>query len=194
MSAPVAASPQPGQPGQPGQSSAGEHPPAGPRSDLADGIGWVALGVAVLIGSITMDRLERQGVNPYTVPGLLPGLLGIAMMLLGGILAVRSMRRGAPRQAAAPATADQREQRRRIAIVLALCAGYAVVLVGHGLPFWLASTIFVTGAILILQRIGRDPQARIVSPMAAIKALAIGLGAGLITHLVFQELFLVHLP
>jgi hypothetical protein len=28
----------------------------------------VALGVAVLIGSITMDRLEKQDVNPYTVP------------------------------------------------------------------------------------------------------------------------------
>ena len=40
----------------------------------------IVLGVAVLIGSFTMDRLERQGVNPYTVPGLLPGLLGIAMM------------------------------------------------------------------------------------------------------------------
>ena len=57
--------------------------------------GWIALGVAVLIGSITMDRLERQHINPYTVPGLLPGLLGIAMILLGGVLALRSWRRGA---------------------------------------------------------------------------------------------------
>ena len=55
----------------------------GPRSDLADAAFWIVLGVAVLIGSFTMDRLERQGVNPYTVPGLLPGLLGIAMMALG---------------------------------------------------------------------------------------------------------------
>ena len=67
----------------------------GPRSDLADAAFWIVLGVAVLIGSFTMDRLERQGVNPYTVPGLLPGLLGIAMMALGGILALRSLRRGA---------------------------------------------------------------------------------------------------
>ena len=188
MSTPVAARPEPAQPSPP------EHVPAGPRSDLADGLGWAVLGVAILIGSLTMDRLERQGVNPYTVPGLLPGLLAIAMILLGGILALRSVRRGALRQSSAPATPDQREQQRRIGIVIALCAGYAVLLVGHGLPFWLASTIYVTGSILILQRIGRDPQARILSPMAAVKALAIGLGAGLITHLVFQELFLVHLP
>ena len=41
------------------------------------------------------DRLEQQHINPYTVPGLLPGLLGLMMILLGTILALRSWRRGA---------------------------------------------------------------------------------------------------
>jgi len=31
----------------------------------------MALGIAILIGSVTMDRLEKQGINPYTIPGLL---------------------------------------------------------------------------------------------------------------------------
>ena len=66
--------------------SARDDAPTSARADLRQGLGWVALGVAVLVGSITMDRLEKQDVNPYTVPGLLPGLLGLAMMLLGGIL------------------------------------------------------------------------------------------------------------
>ena len=82
-----------------------------PRSDLKDGLGWMALGVAILVGSITMDRLEQQHINPYTVPGLLPGLLGIAMILLGGILALRSWRRGALRLAPPAPTADQLEER-----------------------------------------------------------------------------------
>ena len=168
--------------------------PDSPRSDLSQGLGWIALGLAILIGSITMDRLERQDVNPYTVPGLLPGLLGLVMMLLGSILALRSWRRGALREAALPVTPDQREQRRRIAIVIALCLGYGVVLVGHGLPFWLASTIYVTGSILILQRLSREPQTRRLTLHAVIKALVIGLGAAVITQLVFQELFLVRLP
>ena len=68
-----------------------------PRADLRDALGWIVFGVAVLIGSLTMDRLEQQHINPYTVPGLLPGLLGIAMILLGGLLALRSWRRGALR-------------------------------------------------------------------------------------------------
>ena len=169
----------------------GQHPP---RADLHDGLGWIALGVAVLIGSITMDRLERQDVNPYTVPGLLAGLLGLAMILLGGILALRSWRRGALHLPAEPATPDHRERLRRIWIVVGLCTGYGVLLVGHGLPFWAASAIYVTGSILILQRMSSEPQDRLMTPRAVIKALVIGLGAAVITHVVFQELFLVRLP
>lgn len=168
--------------------------PIHPRSDLHDALGWIAFGAAVLIGSLTMDRLERQHVNPYTVPGLLPGLLGIMMILLGGILALRSWRRGALTLPVPARTADDQEQRRRVWIVVALCMGYAVVLVGHGLPFWLASAIYVTGSILILQRLSRDEDERRLTPRAWIKALAIGLGSGVITSVVFQELFLVRMP
>ena len=168
--------------------------PIPPRSDLWDAAGWMALGIAILIGSLLMDRLEKQNINPYTVPGLLPGLLGIMMILLGGILALRSWRRGAFRLPLPALTPDDREKRRRVAIVVALCLGYAVVLVGHGVPFWLASSIYVTVSILILQRLSRDESARRLTVRACIKALAIGLGAGLIVSFVFQELFLVRLP
>src|SRR5678815_2732127 len=34
--------------------------------DLRGALGWIVLGVAILIGSITMDRLEAQNINPYT--------------------------------------------------------------------------------------------------------------------------------
>ena len=168
--------------------------PITPRSDLRQALGWVVLGVAVLVGSVTMDRLERQDVNPYTVPGLLPGLLGIAMILLGGILALRSWRRGALRLPVAQDSADEREQGRRVWIVIALCLVYGVVLVGHGLPFWLASTVYVSGSILILQRLSRDPEQRQMTAKAVGKAVVIGLGAAVVTHLVFQQLFLVRLP
>lgn len=165
-----------------------------PRSDLKDALGWIALGVAIVIGSVMMDRLENQNVNPYTVPGLLPGLLGLAMVLLGGLLAVRSLRRGAAHKPLPPPTAHEREQRPRIWIVAALCIGYGVVLIGHGLPFWVASTIYVTGSILLLQRISADPKQRALTPALWAKALAIGLGSAVITQFVFQELFLVRLP
>ncbi len=165
-----------------------------PRADLWGGLAWAALGVAVLIGSITMDRLERQDVNPYTVPGLLPGLLGIAMLLLGGLMALRGWRNGALGMAPEPVTPLQREERKRFWLVIGLCLGYAVVLVGHGLPFWLASSVYVTGSILILERLGRDRQRQQSTPRSWIKALVIGIGSAVVTQLVFQELFLVRMP
>jgi hypothetical protein len=167
---------------------------APPRSDLKDAAGWIVLGVAVLVGSLTMDRLEQQHINPVTVPGLLPGLLGLAMILLGAILAVRSSRRGALATPLPPATPHQREERKRVAIAIALCCGYGIVLVGHGIPFWLASTIYVTASILIFQRIGSGPAERRVDARAWIQALVIGAGASVVTWLVFERLFLVRLP
>jgi putative tricarboxylic transport membrane protein len=165
-----------------------------PRSDFRGGVGWMLLGAAVLVGSITMDRLEQQNINPYTIPGLLPGLLGMAMLLLGGVLALRSWRRGAFSQPVPPFTAHQREIRKRVWTVIALCSIYSVPLIGHGLPFWVASTIFVTGTILIMQRMSQDPEERRLTPRLWLKAIVIGLASAVVTQLVFQELFLVRLP
>ena len=104
-----------------------------------------------------MDRLENQHINPYTVPGLLPGLLGIAMILLGLVLAVRSRRaRRAHAAARARARRTSATNARRVWIVAALCIGYGAVLVGHGIPFWLASAIYVTASISVFQRLSRD--------------------------------------
>ena len=165
-----------------------------PRADLWDAVGWGVLGTAVLVASLRMDRLEHQNINPYTVPGLLPGLLGIAMILLGAVLAVRSWRRGAFHLPLGPATDLDRAQRHRVWLVIALCTGYGVVLVGHGLPFWLASSIYISGSILVLERLSLDPQQRRLTRRTWVKALVIGISASVITQLVFQELFLVRLP
>lgn len=170
------------------------HEAAPPRADLHDAIGWIVLGVATLVGSITMDRLEQQHINPVTVPGLLPGLLAIAMILLGMVLGLRSWRRGALGHAVVAADADQREQRKRVLLAVALCCGYGVVLVGHGIAFWLASSIYVTVSILVFQRISRDPAERRIGARAIGKALAIGVLASVVTWLVFERVFLVRLP
>ena len=167
---------------------------ASPRADLHDAIGWIVLGVAVLVGSITMDRLEAQNINPLTVPGLLPGLLGIAMILLGGVMGVRSLRQHALREAVQPATTLQREERRRVWIAVALCIGYGVVLVGHGIPFWIASSIYVTASILVFRRISPDPAERKLTARAWILSLVIGVAASVTTWLVFERVFLVRLP
>jgi hypothetical protein len=171
-----------------------EEDTAHPRSDFVDAIGWIALGTAVVVGSFTMDRLEKQNINPVTVPGLLPGLLGLAMVLLGVVLGLRSWNRGALTLPVAIPSADSREQSKRVWIAVAMCLGYGVVLIGHGIPFWLASTVYVTASILVFTRLSRDPVQRALGPRAWAKALVIGVSASVITWLVFERLFLVRMP
>jgi hypothetical protein len=166
----------------------------GQRTDFPSAIGWMTLGIVILIGSVTMDRLEDQHINPYTIPGLLPGLLGIAMMILGGLLALRSWHARPFRAAETTDTSTSGAGRKRLALVLGLCLAFGVGLVGHGLPFWLAVIIFVTASILSLQYQQRPA---VESPMGLRQfaaATAIGLGAGIAITIVFQDLFLVHLP
>ena len=174
-------------------SSAGEpEAVANMRSDFLSALGWIGLGIAILIGSVTMDRLEKQDINPYTIPGLLPGLLGIAMTILGMLLAARSWR---PHLVASANNAPlHRAERKRLLLVLGLCLAFGVVLVGHGLPFWLAAAIFVTVAILSLQYQQRKSTGQELTVRRFVTAAAIGLGAGIAITIVFQEIFLVRLP
>jgi hypothetical protein len=179
----------------PSSASHGEEVPVSLRTDFLSALGWMALGIAILIGSITMDRLKNQDINPYTIPGLLPGLLGIAMIILGALLAARSWRPGLlASHAAAENPSDRGTERKQLLLVLGLCIGFGVVLVGHGLPFWLAAAIFVTIAILSLQARQRKAAGEKLSLRTFVKTAAIGLGAGLAITIVFQELFLVRLP
>ncbi len=162
-----------------------DEPDAPPRADLADAMGWTGLGVAVLVGSWIMDRLENQDVPPFAAPGLLPGLLGIVLLLMGALLAVRSLRRFG----SGPAVGDGLlgPAPGRALGVIGLCVLFGGGLVGHGLPFWAAAALFVTVAILFLRP---GP----LRPRAMAFAATIGVGAGVGITLMFQQLFLVRLP
>ena len=165
-----------------------------PRADLHDAVGWIVLGLVVVLASWRMDRLEDQHINPLTVPGLVPGLLGVGMMILGVIVGLRNVRHGALHQTPVPLGPDQRARRKRVLLATALCCLYSLVLIGHGLPFWLASSTYVTGSILAFDRISPDPAKRRIDLHAVVKALLIGVSTSIIVWLVFERLFLVRLP
>jgi len=175
-----------------GESHEGD-PRAGARAELVQAGGWFVLGLAVLIASLRMDRLASQNINPYTVPGLLPALLGIAMMLLATLLGLRSWRRGALAAGSSRRAVDLAVVR-RVALVLGLCVVFGVVLVGHGLPFWLAAAIFFSVAIIVLQAPQRAAAGRGLTMRDVVVAIVIGAGAGGAITLVFQQIFLVRLP
>jgi hypothetical protein len=161
-----------------------------PFADLISGSVWLALAVAIVIGSWTMDRLVHLKVPVYTAPGVVPGLLGLALAIMGALLILRSIRAGALAQASMP-TFSIREHWRLLA-ALALCFIYPLCLLGSGLPFWLATAIFVAVFVFVFQFGDRKATGTLLRG-AAFAAL-FGLICGGVIHYVFQELFLVRLP
>jgi hypothetical protein len=157
-----------------------------PRADLGIGLGWVAFGATVLAASWRMDRLESLNINPWSAPGLMPGVLGALMMLFGAALAGRAAAQGGlRRRAGSPGVSA-----RRTGLALALCFAFAAGLLGHGWPFWLTAFAFLFVAILVFRSLDRDAgPGRLVLSTAAI-----ALGAALAISLVFEKVFLVRLP
>ncbi len=178
-----------------GQSAAAGRS-ADSQVDLREGLAWGALGAATLFMSLRMDRLADQGVAAYAAPGLVPGLLGIVMILFGGLVALRVRRKpgGGSDADAEPQERRPELQSGRLLLVIGLCLAFSVGLLGHGLPFWVAASLFVTVSILVLQQPERQAAGRRLDARALLFAGGIGLAAGVTATLVFQHLFLVHLP
>jgi hypothetical protein len=159
-------------------------------ADLLWSLVWIVLGAAIVYGSWTMDRLEVMHINPYTAPGLVPGILGGSLVIMGFLLMLRSVRAGALQLAGG--LPQPQLDLRRLGTAFLLCVGYAAGLVGHGLPFWAATTLFVTASIMIFQW----PERRRSGTLAkgALIAVACGAGTAAAVTAVFQEVFLVRLP
>ncbi|MFZ2738174.1 MAG: tripartite tricarboxylate transporter TctB family protein [Burkholderiaceae bacterium] len=168
--------------------------PVPPRSDLIAAVVWMVFGTAVAVGAWRMDRLEKLNINPYEIPGLVPFMLGVIILLLGGVLAVRALGQGAlisrplDRASTDPALA------RHMAWVFGLMLVYALVLVGSGfLPFWLATLLFVMVFIGVLDRqrqhaLGRSPAQQWG------RALVYAAVWSAVVSLSFEHIFLVRLP
>jgi len=108
-------------------------------TDRIGGLIWIVFGGAVVYGSWTMDRLQSLGIPPSTAPGVVPGLLGLGIILFGLILVIRREGRpvasfahehGLPAEAAAP-DADEFHWK-RAALSGVLCLTYGGALLGRG--------------------------------------------------------------
>ena len=162
---------------------------SGARADLRIGLGWAAFGAAVLVASWRMDRLESLNINPWSAPGLMPGVLGALMMLFGTALAWRAAAQGGLRQGAGPPGSPGL----RTGLALALCFALGAGLLGHGWPFWLSAFVFLFVAILAFRLLDRDAEAPAPGRLA-LSTAAIALAAAVLIDLLFEKVFLVRLP
>ncbi len=170
--------------------------PIAPRTDLRTACFWIALGAVIVFASWRMDRLEDQGAQLYTAPGLWPGIIGLLIASLGGVLAWRSVARAraAAWDAGVPHAATL-VPGSRFALAAGMFFVYALLLVGRGLPFWLGTALFVTAFVFVFRRADRLSGAATGSNRAdALLAVICGAATAIIVTLVFEQLFFVRLP
>ncbi|MEO8508947.1 MAG: tripartite tricarboxylate transporter TctB family protein [Betaproteobacteria bacterium] len=170
--------------------------PVSPRTDLRTGFFWIALGAVLVFASWRMDRMQQQGALLYTAPGLWPGVIGLLIAMLGGILVWRSVRRAhAIGWAARNAVDTVLVPASRFALAAAMFFVYSLLLVGRGLPFWLGTGLFVTVFIFVFRRADQASGAGAGTPRGdAILALTCGVVTAIVIPLLFEQLFYVRLP
>ena len=168
--------------------------PLPPRVDL-----WIAgvfllLGLSIAMLSLAMPTFKEQKGEIYTAPGLVPGFYGLVIAALSVWLGVRAIGRRAQGALAEP-DASRGDvsglSNLRLAFCAALCLFFVAVLIGR-MPFWLASTIFVTLFIVLFEW---DTTRTLHEKMRGVAtALVQGIITGVAVVLVFEKIFLVRLP
>jgi len=161
------------------------------RHELLGAAFWAALGAVVLVASWRMDRLDDRGINPWSAPGLTPGVVGALMIVLALVLAWQSWRAPAESGPAAE-TPPVAGSMRRTLLALLLCVGFAGLALGQGLPFVVESAVFIfvfTTAFSLSEWRAAGRLGRGLAQTAAIAVAASAFMAWL-----FESVFLVRLP
>ena len=171
-------------------------------ADRVGGLIWAVLGLAVVYGSWTMDRLESLGIPPATAPGVVPGLLGLGIIAFGLILIVRREPAAPDAAVIVPPEADAATALpvppsdalhwRRVLLSWLLCMTYGALLLGSGLHYWVVTAAFLFLHILLLdetERVPASPTARRLLTAAIIAPVV-----ATVVMLTFERIFLVRLP
>jgi len=61
------------------------------KADFVTSIFLILFGLGIFIISLKMPTFRELGANPYSAPGIVPGILGIILSFMGTILFVRSI-------------------------------------------------------------------------------------------------------
>ncbi|MFO7782365.1 MAG: tripartite tricarboxylate transporter TctB family protein [Spirochaetia bacterium] len=165
-----------------------------PKADFVTAMIFVAFGIGVLVLALQMPRFEGQDVNPYSVPGIVPGFLGAIIAFLGGVMLIRSIlkkgyRLGIDRDAVT--RFYRAEATKRFAMTIVICVVYALVVLGR-VPYEVATALFVFAFIAYFEYESDKPLRAQLRKIGIALLMAV-LVAGIVGY-VFRSLFLVNLP
>jgi len=192
------------------------------NSDRWSALLWAAFGAVVVIASWRLDRLENLHINPWSAPGLTPGVVGLLMILLALGLAIQSRR--PPPAAAGESTGDGSDgagvtdvtartdvtgvtgvtgardsyeaadagDLSRTLLATVLCVLFAGVSLGHGLPFVVEGAAFILVFVAVFSWAQWRAEGRLGRGLGVTLLIALA-SSGLISWL-FESVFLVRLP
>ena len=164
------------------------------KADFVTGLVLIALGIATVVASLRMPRFEELEINPYTAPGLVPGALGLVILILGAAVFVRAARAGGWRltdRAAGRRSWWSDAGTRNLALAALLCLAYAAGMVGR-VPFWLATFLFVAAFVALFEWSLAQSRSERLRRLAFALVFAALVSAAVTS--VFREIFLVRLP
>ncbi len=145
------------------------------------------LGTAMLVGGFQMDRLEIRQIHPASIPGLVPMMLGVALIVCSVLLFYEAHQS----QTINEETGNSSGSWNDLFVSALMSCIYALLLVGW-LPFFLATGIYITTFILYFSR------NKIIAPETRIRsivtAVIIGSTTAVAISALFRYGFLVRLP
>jgi hypothetical protein len=165
-----------------------------PKADFVVSILLMCFGVWIVIHSLQMPRFKEVGANPFSVPGIVPGILGIVIFILSLVVFIRSLthkgfRLGLNLQTLKNFFQDTSLQ--RMLLTICICIIYGIFMVGS-MNYYLATFIFVLVFLILFQFLDAENVTG-RGKLLVLSILQAVLVAGIVGA-VFRYLFLVDLP
>ena len=165
-----------------------------PKADFVASILLMAFGIWIVVHSINMPRFKELGTNPFSVPGIVPGILGTIITALSLLVFIRALRRkgyilGVSGHVLKSTMQDA--SFKRMNITCSVCILYGLGMVGI-ISYYLATFIYVFAFLIIFQyrlSVKYNNQKKLIG-WSFVQAMLIAGTVGV----VFRYLFLVDLP
>ena len=165
-----------------------------PKADFVVSIVLMCFGIWIMIHSYHMPRFEDLGADPFSVPGIVPGILGLIIFVLSLVVFIRSIYNKGYRLGLTQQTVTnfvRNDSTRRMLLTTLICIVYGLGMVGN-MNYYLATFLFVLVFLILFQyRPAEGFTAQ--KKMLVMSLLQAGLTAGVVGA-VFRYLFLVDLP
>ncbi len=124
-----------------------------PKADFLTSITLIAFGVWIVVHAFNMPRFEKFGADPFSVPGIVPGILGSIIAVLSLLVFIRSIRRKGYQlglNAAVVKNTLQNPSFKRMSVTCLICVTYGSGMVGY-INYYLATFLYVFAFLILFQ-------------------------------------------